>query len=87
MKTKHQTSSRDRGMEGGGESVRPGATRTPNGSITEGMMSYFLLRWAENKKLDWPNISVRGKYKIIGTLFNMKLFFRNKKIVMSCIIF
>ena len=65
----------------GWKSVRPGATRTPNISITEGMMSYFLLRWAENKKLDWPNISVRGKYKIIGTLFNMELFFRNKKIV------
>ena len=68
-------------------SGRSGATRTLSGSVTKDMMSYFLLRWAENKKLDWPNISVRGKYKIIGTLFNMELFFRNKKIVMSCIIF
>ena len=62
MKTKRQTPNRDCGVEGR-KSIRPDATRTPNGSITEGIMRYFLLRLVENKKLDWPNISVRGKYK------------------------
>ena len=72
MKTKRQTPNRDCGVEGR-KSVRPGATQTPNGSITEGIMSYFLLRWVENKKLDWPNISVRGKYKKkLEHFFNME---------------